>query len=339
MVKEEVMNLWRICFQDSEEFIRFYFERKYREENTLTYVEKGKVVSALQMLPYSMNWQGKKLSVSYISGASTLPEARNKGIMHKLLNKAFLIMKSRKIALSVLIPQEAWLYDYYARSGYAPAFAYTPENYYLPVRRLHPAVKILDRADYLGMTDEIYRYFDRHLQKRANCIQHTADDFAIIADDLYLSGGRLLLSRQTPDRISGLAFAQPLPEKVKINELMYEGEEDKSALLNTAAAFWDKGEIECKTPPRSGHSARRGMARIIDAYQMLCLYAAAHPRKSLLLHLKDEGLLSNTGYYRLKNGLCFRTGSGVQRPDLKLDIGELARLVFEQPAFLSLMLD
>lgn len=80
MVKEEVIRLWRICFQDSEDFIRFYFDKKYREENTLTLSENGQIVSALQMLPYQMTWNGNLIPVSYISGASTLPEAVKKDI-------------------------------------------------------------------------------------------------------------------------------------------------------------------------------------------------------------------------------------------------------------------
>ena len=52
-MKEEVMSLWKTCFHDTDEFVRFYFERKYKEENALLWRdERGKAVSALQMLPY-----------------------------------------------------------------------------------------------------------------------------------------------------------------------------------------------------------------------------------------------------------------------------------------------
>ena len=45
------MELWRRCFEDTDEFIRFYFERKYSDANSLIYEENGKALSALQMLP------------------------------------------------------------------------------------------------------------------------------------------------------------------------------------------------------------------------------------------------------------------------------------------------
>ena len=51
------MELWRRCFEDTDEFIRFYFERKYSNANSLIYEENGKALSALQMLPYPMRWE------------------------------------------------------------------------------------------------------------------------------------------------------------------------------------------------------------------------------------------------------------------------------------------
>ncbi|WP_298612336.1 enhanced intracellular survival protein Eis [uncultured Odoribacter sp.] len=339
MIKEEVIKLWRICFQDPEEFIRFYFERKYKEEYTLTLSENGQIVSALQMLPYQMTWNGNLIPVSYISGASTLPEARKKGYMYKLLSEAFIAMKNKKIVFSILIPQENSLYEYYAKTGYASVFSYTPENYYLPVKYTHKRVEILSERNCFSSLPELYCYFNRQMLKRPNCVQHSAEDFKIILEDLYLSGGSLILFRHSWGAIGGLAFIQPLPDKLHISELLADSEEEKSALLNTAADQWNKGEIELKTPPRPGHSVRRGMARIIDALQVLKIYAQTHPRRSLLLRLTDEILPSNNGFYRLKNGLAFRTGSGVKRPDLILDIRELTQMVFNYPAFISLMLD
>lgn len=339
MVKEEVIRLWRICFQDSEDFIRFYFDKKYREEYTLTRSENGQIVSALQMLPYQMTWNGNLIPVSYISGASTLPEARKKGYMSQLLSKAFTAMRSQKIAFSILIPQENYLYDYYAKTGYAPVFGYTPENYYLPLTYTHKQVEILSKEKCFSSLPELYRYFNRQMLKRPNCVQHTAEDFKIILEDLYLSGGSLVLFRYISGAIGGMAFLQLLPDKLYISELLADSEEEKSALLNTAADQWNKSEIELKTPPRPSHTIRRGMARIIDALQVLRIYAQTHPRRTLLLQLTDEQLPSNNGFYHLKNGVVSRTSSEIPHPDLKLDIRELTRLVFHYPAFISLMLD
>lgn len=72
-LKEGTINLWRICFNDTEEFIRFYFERKYKDENTIGIEENGQIVSVLQMLPYTMTWNQQEVPVSYIPGHRHIP--------------------------------------------------------------------------------------------------------------------------------------------------------------------------------------------------------------------------------------------------------------------------
>ena len=103
------MELWRRCFEDTDEFIRFYFERKYSNANSLIYEENGKALSALQMLPYPMRWENVTVDTSYISGACTLPDVRNRGFMTLLLQNALQEMYDRGIAFSTLIPAEDWL--------------------------------------------------------------------------------------------------------------------------------------------------------------------------------------------------------------------------------------
>ena len=114
----EVIRLWKDCFEDTEEFIQLYFERKYKGENTLLYrIVEGEALGALQMLPYPMTYAGSCIDISYISGACTIAKARNEGIMKRLLLRAFEEMGKRNVVMSTLIPQEAWLFDYYRRLG------------------------------------------------------------------------------------------------------------------------------------------------------------------------------------------------------------------------------
>lgn len=336
--QEEVMNLWRICFNDTEDFVRFYFERKYHEQDTAVCIENDQVVSALQMLPYPMTWHGKTVMTSYISGACTHPSSRSKGLMRKLLTEAFLTMKNRKNAFSILIPQEPRLFEYYKQAGYAPVLAYTPENYYLSVRNDNPSVLFPERKD-LDI-HELYSYFNSQMGKRENCVQHPLEDFKTILDDLYLSGGSLLLLKDKKGATKGMAFALPCPDKVLINELLYGHDDEKEALLQAAAHRWEKGEIECRVPAIPGKKTiTRGMARIIDVPQALSVYASTHPRKTLFLQIEDPDIPSNNGYYRLMNGHVFRTGAGIHKTDHHLHIGELTQLLFENPGYISLMLE
>ena len=122
--------------------------------------------------------------------------------------------------------------------------------------------------------------------------------------------------------------------------MFYESDTEKEALLQAAAHKWEKGEIECRVPVRTGKKITlKGMARIIDVFQVLSVYASTHPRKTLFLRVTDNDLPSNNGYYRIMNGRAFRTGAGIHKTDHDMNIEELTQLLFENPGFISLMLD
>lgn len=77
--KSQLIDLWRTSFNDSEEFIKLFFDRVYKRKRPV-YEKNGKIVSALQMLPYVMTYYGKEISVNYIYGACTLPSERGQDL-------------------------------------------------------------------------------------------------------------------------------------------------------------------------------------------------------------------------------------------------------------------
>ena len=83
--KMKVKELWQLCFHDDERFVNLLFDNLYRDENTVCFEKGGEVTTALQMLPYRMSFGETSLDVSYISGAATRPEYRNRGLMGRLL--------------------------------------------------------------------------------------------------------------------------------------------------------------------------------------------------------------------------------------------------------------
>ena len=73
-MKEKVKALWKLCFDDSDQFIDMYFRLRYKSEINVVIESGNEVISALQMLPYPMSFCGKQVATSYISGACTHPD-------------------------------------------------------------------------------------------------------------------------------------------------------------------------------------------------------------------------------------------------------------------------
>ena len=159
-MKEKVKALWKLCFDDSDQFIDMYFRLRYKSEINVVIESGNEVISALQMLPYPMSFCGKQVATSYISGACTHPDFRNRGVMRQLLSQAFARMLPNGIFFSTLIPANPWLFDYYARIGYAPVFQYSTKEIILPEFIPSKEIKVDIVSEY---KEEVYSYLNKKI--------------------------------------------------------------------------------------------------------------------------------------------------------------------------------
>jgi len=117
--KETLMRLWKLCFpQDSDSFIRSYFDKIYANDKTLVYIDDEQPVASFQMIPYRLKTGETLLWGGYISGAMTHPDYRKKGYMAQLLNMSFNEMIKKGYDYAFLIPQEEWLIKMYEKFGF-----------------------------------------------------------------------------------------------------------------------------------------------------------------------------------------------------------------------------
>lgn len=304
--------MWKLCFDDSEEFVELYFRLRYTDEVNVAVECDGKVVSALQMLPYPMTFCGKEIPTAYLSGVCTHPDYRNRGMMRALLKKAFGRMWQNGIALSTLIPAEPWLYSCYARSGYARVF----RSQEVSSRKLEAGSHILTsgllNSDF---SDNACDFLDRKLRERPCCIQHTPEDFGVILAGLQLEGGKILTWKRD-GKLAAVAVVSPVAS----------AEEGEATTLYRIEEWAGDGAVAglgvadcCNTS---------GMARIIHAEEVLHRYAAAYPEKECCFRLTDEQLPANNGCYTLRGGVCEKL-VGTSATDFPtLTIGELTEEIF-----------
>ncbi|MDR0995191.1 MAG: GNAT family N-acetyltransferase [Tannerella sp.] len=313
--KEQIKALWKAVFDDSDDFISLFFDHIYREENALTIEKDGEVLSALQLLPYTMNYWGQEVPVAYICGVCTKPAERRKGLMPRLMDTAFSEMRRRGVAVSALIPAENWLFAYYRKMGYTEAFHYALTVYsrdeYFPPK---PVCEIRE-AD-----ASAYAYFSGGLARRPLGLLHSEEDFRHILTDLKQEGGQCLLASRADGQARGLAFARPLEQgaagvnAVQLMDFFYEDEAVKRQLLYAAAQRFGAGKVVYRRPCTPGCMAYTyGMARVMDAERLIPLWKAAHPDDPM----KEDEL---------------RQMSPAQRSARLLDCDEHA-------AYMSLMLD
>lgn len=337
MRKKTIKALWKQCFTDSDDFVDLYFDLRYNNEVNIA-LESGKdVIAALQLLPYPMTFCGKVIQTSYISGACTHPDYRNKGVMRELLSQAFLRMMQTKSLISTLIPGEPWLYDYYAHMGYAAVFRYAQKELSAQKLATSASVQVSQTNQY---EEDIYQYLNKKMEERPCCIQHTEKDFKVVLADLVRTQDSVYVAKQE-NAIVGIAIGYQWEQTIHVKELLTESEEISNELLYQIGQITGQDQIRLTLPPAPADEAHRsGMARIIDARSVLQLYAAAYPEEEMSIELVDEQLSVNNGYYYVCNGKCMYSEERIPETHIRLNIGELSeRILAPLQPYMSLMLD
>ena len=117
--KPDLKNLWKLCFpEDTDRFIDFYYDKIYKDDETLVCFKDDQLVAALQIIPYFIK-AGRNLRMAgYLSGIMTHPNYRKQGFMNKLLQVTFEQMAEKYYDYAFLIPQEKGLVEMYAKYGF-----------------------------------------------------------------------------------------------------------------------------------------------------------------------------------------------------------------------------
>ena len=145
---------WRVSFGDSDDYLDFFFMRRFAPENTLVASVSGRVISQFFLLPAVLHTQDGLKNADYLFAAATHPDYRGKGIMGSLLSKARTFCKARGKDAVVLLPGTPELYRYYEKHGYETAFSRRRWN----VTRgelLRLAVPVRKNADTLSVLQDI----------------------------------------------------------------------------------------------------------------------------------------------------------------------------------------
>lgn len=322
ILKSSVMQMWKVCFDDSDDFIDLYFRTKYRNENTLVKIVDGMVVASLQMLPYEMTFGDNRISTAYISGACTLPEKRQKGYMKELLSVAFVEMKKRKILLSTLIPQDNELSSFYKKMGYTEMFDIRKEKIRLPVN-----------ADIFGFqikkakiedVPAVAEYYDRISGNQDLMVHKTHADWEAVFEDYFLANGNIYLT-YLGNRLAGVCFTNMKDNVLQIKNLLADNVA-KTAILSYIAFDNSVSEAVLITNDEGPNCEPLGMARVVDVEKILSLYAEKYAHFNFSVKVTDKQAGWNNSTFHIISGKYIGNSDGI-KPDFQMSINLLTRLM------------
>ena len=115
--------IWKQCFGDSDSYIDFYYSNRYRVEETLILLHNGEISAMLTMIPVR-TIQPEKLSIDTVMlyAIATDPKYQNRGFATQLIDFSNQYLRANNKNLSVLVPANQQLFDYYRKQGYQDGF-------------------------------------------------------------------------------------------------------------------------------------------------------------------------------------------------------------------------
>ncbi len=213
---QSVINLWNLCFPDESGFNEYFFDVIYRPEYNLLLFKDGILCSMAQMLPYELKNNDKIEQVTYIYGACTHPDFRRQHLMDRLLNYSFELDKNNSKSASILIPQEQWLFDFYAKFGYKPVFHISScqlTEYVLCENQL-----FISNAQEKDI-DHIKSLYDFNLSGKIHVIRNK-DEWKKQIDLFNSCGGKVLCMNNIQSQLVGFAFVWTYKNSFYVQELM-----------------------------------------------------------------------------------------------------------------------
>lgn len=119
---EKLKKLWKTCFGDSDEYIELFFRERFKADECMVALCGDKPAGMLFLLPITAICSDECYPARYIYAVCTDPLFRNRSVSTKLLGAAHEYMAKNGIAMSLLVPAESSLFDYYAKRGFETEF-------------------------------------------------------------------------------------------------------------------------------------------------------------------------------------------------------------------------
>ncbi|GAA6326114.1 GNAT family N-acetyltransferase [Fusobacterium ulcerans] len=153
--------IWKECFTDSENEVRFYFDELYRKENFLLMEDGEKEIRAsLHENPYEMIMNNEKLSSFYIIAVAVSPQYRGKGYMGELIRYSLRNAREKGLDFVFLSPINTEIYRRYGFGYMSSLEKYSISMENIPFERIdrtYEIKKVSEEKNLYGDLIEIYK--------------------------------------------------------------------------------------------------------------------------------------------------------------------------------------
>ncbi len=341
----QIRDLWNYCFDDTPEFVNFFFQACYQADNALVVEEEGRIQSCLQILPYRMILRDREIPISYIVGVATWPEYRGQGLIKRLLQFADKVLQDRGIYQSILLPFQ---YDFYRKYGWevcydfltyrtldVPSFNFFKTN--TSVSRSTRGKFI--RVDHEDDFDKLTKCYHQYMKPFNGYLLRGKKEWHKTIHDVMLDRGACYLYEEN-EKPLGYVIYTLRDRKLHISELIHLSNGAKTALLQLAlshagqveqvsrkAPSWDMDYLHMQDSRGKLEKETFVMGRIHSVVETLS--GLPYTGDIFVVKVEDNFYENNNGTFLIgqTNGVSLVTRTD-QEPDVIIDIRTLNQLLW-----------
>lgn len=238
--------IWKRCFGDSDSFIDFYYDHRYKEEETVVLLAKGKISAMLTRIPIRVvTPDHRDLNSTMFYAIATHPDDQHRGFATQIIDFSNRYLGEIHKELSVLVPAEKQLFDFYRNLGYREGF-YIREAHLQDKEIDYLALRKAYSCKILPLTPEIYNQ-RRDQRLKGNLYVAYANDEIDYQKKLSQMSGADIYALASGAVQGCAAIERVTPDKVLIKEILFPSELLPSALKEIALRLPAK-EYIVRTP-------------------------------------------------------------------------------------------
>lgn len=157
--------IWKECFTDSENEVRFYFDELYRKENFLLMEDGEKEIRAsLHENPYEMIMNNEKLSSFYIIAVAVSPQYRGKGYMGELIRYSLRNAREKGLDFVFLSPINTEIYRRYGFGYMSSLEKYSISMENIPFERIDRAYEIKKASEEKNLYEDLIEIYKEKMK-------------------------------------------------------------------------------------------------------------------------------------------------------------------------------
>ncbi|MDY4561739.1 MAG: GNAT family N-acetyltransferase [Peptostreptococcus porci] len=337
----QVKDIWKYCFEDSEAYVNFYFDKKFNHNNVVVSKDGDRLISSIHLNQHDILMNGKKLNTSYVVGVSTLPEARGRGIMNGMMLESLKEMLRRGQTISILMPIDFRLYTKFGFSNCYDMILNSVDIFELKKFRYVGNFKKATAKD----ASELKNIYSSAVSDYNGFALRDEAYFLDLIEEMDVDGGNIYInyingipSGYIVYSISGGVFI--IREIYSIDITSYKSilkfvfnHNTQCKRVEMMSSIDDPLRILLDNPKDATFEIKPFMmARIIDFKKYIndCEFVVrkSSDEESILIKINDEYLTNNDKVFKLvnKSGILFVEDSCSQEYEIELDISEATKI-------------